>query len=86
LVGCPQLIGVCGLALADVNTAAGATNVLTIELKVATLTAADKCTFVGYGVTTPPAFSMDKVTVASASTGIAAASSWTIHHMEYNNN
>lgn len=86
LVGCPQLKKVCGLALADVDVAASASNVLVIELKVATLTTKDKCTFVGKGKIFPPAFNMSDVTVSSTATGIAAASSWTIHHMEYNDN
>lgn len=83
LVGCPQLSATCGKALADTDANASGSNVLVIALKVATLTTKDKCTFVAYGVKYPPAFSIAKATGSGGSAGIVAASSWTIHHMEY---
>lgn len=77
---------VCLLALADTDAAASSTNVLALELKLVTLTVSDKCTYVAYGKTNPPAFKIGAVTVSSATTGILATSNWVIHHMEYNSN
>ena len=77
----------CGAyTLADVDAAASGTNVLVLTLKVAELTDKDKCTFVASGKVNPPGFALAAGTGSSASTGLAAASSWTIHHMEYNDN
>jgi len=45
-----------------------------------------KCTWVGFGMLSPPAFVIDKGTGSGSKTaGLNAGSSWTIHHMEYNN-
>jgi len=50
------------------------------------MTVKDKCTFVGWGKTNPPAFTIDAAKgTGSTTAGLNTASSWTIHHMEYNN-
>lgn len=74
------------MALADTDAVASSTNVLALELKLVTLTVSDKCTYVAYGKTNPPAFKIGEVTVSAASTGLLPASNWVIHHMEYNSN
>lgn len=75
---------VCLLALANTDDISSSSNVLTLELKLATLTISDKCTYVAYGNTNPPAFKLGEVTVATKTAGLNALSSWVIHHMEYN--
>jgi len=81
------LAKVCLLALANTDAVAHVTtNILTLVLKLATLTVSDKCTYVAYGVTNPPAFKLGEVEVATKTAGLNAASSWVIHHMEYNSN
>lgn len=87
LVGCPQLSYVCKVALANTDAAASGSNVLVILIATADMTAKDKCTWVAYGVTNPPSFKMEAGTAGSATAGMStnAASSWNIHHMEYNN-
>lgn len=86
LAGCPQLKSVCGAAaLTDVDSAGSSGTAISVNKAV--MTTSEKCTFVGYGVTNPPAFTIDIATgsTGSKTTGLLAASAWTVHHMEYNN-
>lgn len=92
LVGCPQLRARCGYiaatgtttapAITNLDTTLNATNNAAFYLTV--LTEQDKCTWVAYGATKPPVFTISKATISSVTKGIEPTSAWTIHHMEYN--
>ena len=51
-------------------------------MTVGWLTVSDKCTWVAYGITKPPIFTLSD----GPDKGINKNSSWVIHHMEYNGN
>jgi hypothetical protein len=83
MVGCPQLKANCSAnVLIKVDDALAAT--MKTEVKVATMTTNDKCTWVAYGLLNPPAFTINSTTVSAKTAGLNVASGWTIHHMEYN--
>jgi hypothetical protein len=83
MVGCPQLSINCSAnVFIKVDNAASAT--MKTEVKVATMTTSDKCTWVAYGLLNPPAFTINSTTVSAKTAGLNVASGWTIHHMEYN--
>jgi hypothetical protein len=83
MVGCPQLKANCS-ANVYIKVDDAASSTMKTEVKVATMTTEDKCTWVAYGLLNPPAFTINKTTVSSKSAGLNVASGWTIHHMEYN--
>jgi hypothetical protein len=83
MVGCPQLSTNCS-ANVMIKVDDAAANTMKTEVKVATMTTNDKCTWVAYGLTNPPAFTINSTTVSAKTAGLNVSSGWTIHHMEYN--